>query len=172
MFSSLYRRIAQNNLQKNYRYYVPRILTEAGLTACFYIMLTLALEPKMKNIYGGEYLPTFMMLGTFILAILSVVLLMYTANFLMKQRMQEYGLYYALGMEKKHVARVLCYESGMSSAAGIGIGIGSGILFYKLSLLILTKMMGTETIPKVSLILPAALGGTVLFFAAADIMTW
>ncbi len=172
MFSSLYRRIAQNNLQKNYRYYVPRILTEAGLTACFYIMLTLALEPKMKNIYGGEYLPTFMMLGTFILAILSVVLLMYTANFLMKQRMQEYGLYYALGMEKKHVARVLCYESGISSAAGIGIGIGSGILFYKLSLLILTKMMGTETIPKVSQILPAALGGTVLFFAAADIMTY
>lgn len=172
MFSSLYRRIAKNNLQKNYRYYVPRILTEAGLTACFYIMLTLALEPKMKNIYGGEYLPTFMMLGTFILAILSVVLLMYTANFLMKQRMQEYGLYYALGMEKKHVARVLCYESGMSSAAGIGIGIGSGILFYKLSLLILTKMMGTETIPKVSLILPAALGGTILFFAAADIMTY
>lgn len=159
MFSSLYRRIAQNNLQKNYRYYVPRILTEAGLTACFYIMLTLALEPKMKNIYGGEYLPTFMMLGTFILAILSVVLLMYTAKFLMKQRMQEYGLYYALGMEKKHVARVFGYESGISSAAGIGIGIGSGILFYKLSLLILTKMMGTETIPKVSLILPAALGG-------------
>ena len=172
MFSSLYRRIAQNNLQKNYRYYVPRILTEAGLVACFYIMSALALEPKMKNIYGGEYLPTFMMLGTFILAILSVVLLMYTANFLMKQRMQEYGLYYALGMEKKHVARVLCYESGISSAAGIGIGIGSGILFYKLSLLILTKMMGTETIPKVSLILPAALGGTVLFFAAADIMTY
>lgn len=100
MFSSLYRRIAQNNLQKNYRYYVPRILTEAGLAACFYIMLALALEPKMKNIYGGEYLPTFMMLGTFILAILSVVLLMYTAKFLMKQRMQEYGLYYALGMEK------------------------------------------------------------------------
>ena len=172
MFSSLYRRIAQNNLQKNYRYYVPRILTEAGLTACFYIMLTLALEPKMKNIYGGEYLPTFMMLGTFILAILSVVLLMYTAKFLMKQRMQEYGLYYALGMEKKHVARVFGYESGISSAAGIGIGIGSGILFYKLSLLILTKMMGTETIPKVSLILPAALGGTVLFFAAVDIMTY
>ena len=107
MFSSLYRRIAKNNLQKNYCYYVPRILTEAGLTACFYIMLTLALEPKMKNIYGGEYLPTFMMLGTFILAILSVVLLMYTANFLMKQRMQEYGLYYALGMEKKHVARAM-----------------------------------------------------------------
>ena len=128
MFSSLYRRIAQNNLQKNYRYYVPRILTEAGLVACFYIMLTLALEPKMKNIYGGEYLPTFMMLGTFILAILSVVLLMYTANFLMKQRMQEYGLYYALGMEKKHVARVLCYESGMSSAAGIGIGIGLSLI--------------------------------------------
>lgn len=172
MAASLYQNIAKNNVKKNTRFYLPGILTEAGLVACLYILLALGLEPKIKGMLGGEFLRTFVLLGAFIMGILSLVLLLYTSSFLMKQRMKEYGLYYALGMEKKHVSKVLFHEKAISSAGGILLGIGGGLLFFRLCILILAKMMGASVIPKIQLISLKALVLTILFFAVADMLTW
>lgn len=172
MAASLYQSIAKNNVKKNTRFYVPGILTEAGLVACFYILLALGLEPKIKDMLGGEFLSTFVFLGVFIMGILSLVLLLYTSSFLMKQRMKEYGLYYALGMEKQHVSKVLFHEKAISSVWGILLGLAGGLLFFRLCILVLVKMMGASVIPKIQLISPKALVMTMLFFLVADGLTW
>lgn len=172
MAASLYQNIAKNNVKKNTRFYLPGILTEAGLVACFYILLALGLEPKIKGLMGGEFLRTFVFLGAFIMGILSLVLLFYTSSFLMKQRMKEYGLYYALGMEKKHVAKVLFHEKAISSVQGILLGLAGGLLFFRLCILILAKMMGSAAIPKMPLVSPKALIISVLCFLGADVLTW
>lgn len=171
MAASLYQNIAKNNVKKNTRFYLPGILTEAGLVACFYILLALGLEPKIKGLMGGEFLRTFVFLGAFIMGILSLVLLFYTSSFLMKQRMKEYGLYYALGMEKKHVSKVLFHENAISSVQGILLGIVGGLLFFRLAILVLAKMMGSNVIPKIQLVSPKALIVSVLFFLVADALT-
>ena len=60
---SIYYQIAASNIKKNYRFYIPRILTETGLLGCFFILYTLAVDEKLKNCYGGNYLPEIMILG-------------------------------------------------------------------------------------------------------------
>ena len=44
MRHGFYSKIAAENIQKNRRLYIPRILAEAGLLGCFYILVTLAME--------------------------------------------------------------------------------------------------------------------------------
>ena len=49
-----YGRLAMNNIRKNARFFISRIGMEAGLVACFYIMLTLAMDSRMQHIKGGN----------------------------------------------------------------------------------------------------------------------
>ena len=74
MKRGFYSKLALNNIRKNARFFFPRIGTEAGLLACFYIMLTLAMDSRMEHIKGGAYLSVFMWMGVSILGLLSVVL--------------------------------------------------------------------------------------------------
>ena len=141
MSMKLYSKVAVSNIKKNARLYIPRILAEAGLLGCFYIMITLALDQKLAEAFGGAYLSVFMVIGAVIIGLLSLILILYVNSFLMKQRKHEYGLYNVLGMEKKHVIRVLFYESLYTSCISIVIGIIFGILFYKLSSLLICKLL-------------------------------
>ena len=111
MKHGFYARIAAENIRKNTRLYLPRILAETGLLGCFYILFTLAQDKRMEDALGGAYLSFFMTMGAIIIGLLSFILILYINRFLMKQRRSEYGLYNVLGMEKRHIVRVLLHES-------------------------------------------------------------
>ena len=169
---TLYTRMAAQNLKNNYRFFVPRVLTEAGLLACFYITLTLARDERMRSVKGGAYLPSFMAIGAAVIALLSVILMLYTNSFLMKQRKREFGLYNVLGMEKRHVGKVLLRESLFSSASGIALGLLLGMLFYKLCSLLICRLMGFSSVLGFYYIRPDSVLSSVLGFAVIDLMTY
>ena len=81
----LYSRLACNNIKKNAKLYIPNILSGIGLTAVFYIILTLSKDERLSEVRGGSYLPTIMSLGVIVIALLSFILVLYTNSFLMKQ---------------------------------------------------------------------------------------
>ena len=170
--SNIYRNIAKSNLKKNYRFYIPRILTEMGLLGCFFIMFTLTIDKELSNSTGGAYLPTIMIMGTIVLFILSFILMVYSNSFLMKQRKPEFGLYHCLGMEKRHVGKVLFYESLMSSVISLVSGIVFGIIAYKLSTLLVCKLIGTEPVTGFYYIKPASVIPPILVFVVIDLLTF
>ena len=51
------------------------------------------------------------------------------------------GLYNIFGLEKKHIAKLLCYEIILISSVGIGIGILLGACLGKIFFLILLKLL-------------------------------
>ena len=161
-------RIAADNIRKNARLYIPRILAEAGLLGCFYILFTLALDRRMSDAVGGSYLPAFMTMGAVVIGLLSLVLILYVNSFLMKRRKSEYGLYNVLGMEKRHIVRVLFAESAIASLASAALGLLFGALFYKLSSLLICRLLRADIVAGFyylsapTLILPA------LIFLAMD----
>lgn len=162
MKTGFFLKTAWGNIKKNYRFFIPRILAEAGLLGCFYIAYTLACDGRLAHIKGGEYIPTFMLMAVAILGGLSFVLLLYTNSFLMKQRKQEFGLYNVLGMEKKHVGRVLFHESVLCGIISVLLGLVVGVLFYKACSLLICKLLKAEIIVgfyfiKASTLLPSAL---------------
>lgn len=146
MKAGLCRKLAFGNIRKNYRFFVPRILAETGLLACFYIIFTLACDDRLAKVKGGDYLPTFMWMGAVIIGLLSFILLLYTNSFLMKQRKRELGLYSVLGMEKKHICRILFHESFVCAIISVAAGLLTGILFYKLCSLAICKLLKAEII--------------------------
>ena len=171
MRTGFYFRIAADNVKKNLRLYLPRIFAQAGLLGCFYILFTLSQDRRLSDALGGSYLPTFMWMGAALLGLLSFILILYINSFLMKQRKSEYGLYNVLGLEKRHIIRVLFAESVLASFLSVLLGLCFGVLFYKLSSLLICRLLrsgivaGFYYLNAVTLLVPAVIFMGFDFFA-------
>lgn len=172
MGNGLYAKLAAENIHKNRRLYIPQILTGGGLIAVFYILLTICKDEELSNVRGGNYLPEIMRLGVVIMTFLSVVLILYTNSFLMKQRKREYGLYNVLGMEKRHVGRIMMFETLFSASISIIMGLVSGVVLYKLCELFICRILNVETVLGFYYIVPKTLLLTGLLFAGLYLFTY
>ena len=79
--------------------------------------------------------------GAIVVALFSFALLCYTNGFLMKRRQKELGLYNILGMEKRHLARLLLWETVFAALLCILGGLLLGVLLSKLFLLLLCAVI-------------------------------
>lgn len=84
------------------------------------------------------------MFGCIVIAIFSLIILVYINSLLIKQRKKEFALYNVLGMEKRHISKVLFWESAYTAVISIGAGLIFGSVFSKLMQLILMKIIGGE----------------------------
>lgn len=133
-----YARLAASNMRKNTKFYLPYLLACTGTVAMYYILSFLAAN---DGIADEQTLVTLLHLGVGVIAVFSAILLFYTNRFLMQRRTRELGLYQILGMEKKHIARVLLLETLYAFALSLLCGLGAGILFSKLMLLLLCNLV-------------------------------
>lgn len=172
MKSGFYSRLALNNLKKNYRFFIPRILCETGLLGCFYIAVTLVNDNRLASVSGGDYIPTFMVIAVAVLGLLSAVIIFYVNSFLMKQRKKEFGMYNVLGMEKKHIGRVLFHESFVSSVISVVFGLLFGILFYKLCSLLICRLLKAEIIIGMYFINAKTIIESAAFFFVLDALSY
>ncbi|HEY5557840.1 FtsX-like permease family protein [Acetobacterium sp.] len=136
-----YPKLAFLNLRKNANTYIPYILTCIGSIVTFYIMISIYGNKGLDTMPGSENLKIILFLGTIFIGIFSVIFLFYTNSFLIKRRKKELGLYSILGLEKKHIARVLFYETLFSSTISLVLGLLGGILIGKLLFLLLLRMI-------------------------------
>lgn len=140
----LYPKLAANNIKKNTKTYIPYIITCILTVAMYYIMESLSGNDGLKNIYGSEAVTTTLNLGSVITAIFAFIFLFYTNSFLTKNRKKEFGIFNILGMEKKHIAKVIAYENLYVVIISIGLGFLTGILLDKLMYLIIAKIVKAE----------------------------
>lgn len=133
----LYLKLALTNLKNNRKTYIPYILTCIGTILMFYNLSFLTFHTSTGN--GSTQ--QIMLIGTMVTAIFSVIFLFYTNSFLIKRRMKEFGLFNILGMEKKHIGRVMLWESIIITITSIVLGLLFGIISSKLSTLVLYKIL-------------------------------
>lgn len=141
MNKGLYGRLALSNLKKNGKIYLPYLLTCIGTVMMFYLMQFLYTNPWVKT---HASLMMVLGMGCVVVGLFAFIFLFYTNSFLMKQRKKEIGLYNILGMEKRHIGKIMAYESIYIGIFGIGIGLLCGILFSKLMLLLLARLLGFQ----------------------------
>lgn len=137
----LYPRLAAVNLRKNRQTYLPYLLTCVGAVMMLFIMLTLASDPALREMSGGSVLGGTLTMGCAVIAIFSVILVFYANSFIIKQRKKEFGLYNILGMEKRHIGRMLTWETFYTALISFVCGIGFGILLAKLLQLGLMRLL-------------------------------
>lgn len=138
MRKGFFARLALSGIRKNRKIYYPYLLTAILTAAMMYIICSLQKSSGIKH----EMLGFSLQLGTIVTSIFSVVFLFYTNSFLLKQRKKEFGLYNVLGMEKKHLALVLVWETFLLWLSSLLPGLIAGMLLDKLLHLVLEKMIG------------------------------
>ncbi|AHF07247.1 ABC transporter permease [Desulfitobacterium metallireducens] len=141
MNSFFYPKLALMNLQKNAKTYVPYLLTCIGTILMFYNMIFLVVVKDIGDLSDSRSLRSVLGFGAVVIAIFSVIFLFYTNSFLIKRRKKEFGLFNILGMEKKHIAKVMLFETLFIALISLGVGIPAGILFSKLMILLLFKII-------------------------------
>ena len=172
MKTGFFLKLARSNISKNRRFFLPRILSEAGLLCVFYIVFTLRADERILQLRGGQYIEVFMSIGVAVMMLLSVILLFYINSFLMKQRKREFGVYNILGLEKRHICRVLFHETALSSLASVVLGLAMGTLFYKLCSLLICQLLNAEIVLGFYFINARSLALSGAFFLVLDVMAY
>lgn len=141
MGKGLYARLATDNIKRNSQTYIPYIITCVITTAMAYIIRSLSLNNGLDKMNGGYALKDILAFGSHVTRVFAFIFLFYTNSFLMKRRKKEFGLFNILGMEKRHIARVLFLETLYTAFISLVAGFGVGILLDKLLFLAITKML-------------------------------
>ncbi|MDF2949179.1 MAG: cell division protein FtsX [Sedimentibacter sp.] len=110
----------------------------------FYNMVFLAVAKDIGSVSDSASIRTILFLGSIVIGIFSLIFLFYTNSFLIKRRKKEFGLFNVLGMEKKHIAKIIFNETIITAAISIVIGLAAGILISKLMILLLLKLIFFE----------------------------
>ena len=144
MSKFFYARLAINNIRRNAQTYVPYIVTAIGAIMMFVIIGMMTNNTQLLKLRGGTTLRTILFFGTIVVGIFSLIFLFYTNSFLVKRRKKEFGLMNILGMDKRHLARVMFLETLIVAVISITLGILSGVLLSKLMFLVLLKILNFE----------------------------
>lgn len=144
MSKLLYARMAATNLKKNGRLYRPYLLAGTGTVAMYYIISLLATDEGLSSMYGASVVMMLMSMGWGIVGVFSAIFLFYTNGFLIRQRKKEFGLYSVLGMEKRHIAVILLFETLYTGLFMVAAGLALGVLFSKLAYLGLLRLLAFE----------------------------
>lgn len=132
-------KLAWRNIQSNKQIYLPYTIAAIITVAMFQMMNSLLLNPFVQE--RSSSLVQLLGMGAIVVGFFSVIFIFYTNSFLMKRRKKELGLYNVLGLEKKHVRRVLWMESTIIGIVSIVLGIIVGHLLGQLGFLFLNYLL-------------------------------
>ncbi len=137
----LYVKLAAINIKSNRQFYLPYLLTGILSVAMFYLMMAMQDNPGLESLGGGaDDIRMILTFGVAVVGVFVCIFLFYTNSFLMKRRKKELGVYNILGMEKKHIAKILFLEQLFTAAVTIAGGMAFGIVFNKLLEMILYRL--------------------------------
>ena len=120
--SNLYVKLAKTNIKNNRTLYLPYILSGIVTVAMFYLILFLNGNKGLDHMPGVVQLRMIFALGVAVMGIFSYIFIFYTNSFIIKRRKREIGVYNILGMEKRHIAKVLGLETLYVAVAAIAGG--------------------------------------------------
>ena len=138
----LYFRLARTNMKNSRQFYIPYLLTGMLSAAMFYIMTSILYNSGLEQIRQADTLKTILGLGVIVTGIFICIFLFYTNSFIIKRRKKELGIYNILGMEKRHIAKVLAAETLSAALISTGGGLLTGILFNRLMIMLLYRITG------------------------------
>ena len=139
MSFSMAKKFALQNLKANKLLEIPFVLSSSVMLILFNITASLVNNNYVKTRH--EVLPTLIKFGIVILAIFTFIFVQYAAAFWLKRRSKEFALYGILGLEKKHVGKIISIEFLILFAIIWLAGIVGGYIFGQFCFLFLNFLM-------------------------------
>lgn len=139
MSFSMAKKFALQNLKANKLLEIPFVLSSGVMLILFNITASLVNNNYVKTRH--VVLPTLIKFGIVILAIFTFIFVQYATTFWLKRRSKEFALYGILGLEKKHVGKIISIEFLILFAIIWFAGIVGGYIFGQLCFLFLNFLM-------------------------------
>lgn len=140
-------RLAVQSMARNRRATVPYLLSLIGIVMMAFILFALSATQSLTGIYGSRTLRSTLRFGSVVMTVFALIVAFYTHSFLVRQRKKEFALFNILGMEKRHIARMMGIETLITALATTITGMALGALFSKLMYLILLRLLMTGLTP-------------------------
>lgn len=135
--------IAKKNIQKNLKGYFLYFFSIVFTVGIYYAFKNLQYNPSIDAaLSASSKASAAFNAASIIIALFSVLFIWYSNSFFIKKRKKEIGLYALLGIENKEIGLLLFFETLIIGVAAIAIGIIAGVVFSKLMLGILIKLIG------------------------------
>lgn len=139
MSFSMAKKFALQNLRANKLLEIPFVLSSGIMLILFNVMSSLVNNNYVRTRH--VVLPTLINFGIVILAIFTFIFVQYAINFWLKRRNKEVALYGILGLEKKHVGKIIGIEFFILFAIIWIMGVVGGYIFGQLCFLFLNFLM-------------------------------
>lgn len=136
-----YFRLALSNVRRSKITYLPYLVATAVMSGVFLLIAGLLFSKGMTNTPSGDTAKALFAFGLVVYAIFTFGFMLYINNFLIKRRKKEFGLYGILGLDKRHVGRVLVWENTFVVGGGLICGTAIALVFGRLLFLILMKLI-------------------------------
>lgn len=170
MAKAFYAKLAVGNLSRGRRMYGPYCTASAMMSGMFFVILNLVFNRTITNMPTGDVAMGLFAFGAVVMALFTVGYMLYINSFLIRRRKTEFGLYGVLGMERRHVARVILWENCILSGVSLLLGLAGGAVFGRLIFLALLHTLGFMGGSEFTLSL-GALVLTCLVFGAIFLLT-
>ena len=114
----------------------------------YYIFIAIQNSPDIINSRGGGSIITVLGLGELIITLFSVIFLIYTNKFLIRNRDRELGLVNMLGVDKKGISKIMVFENIFLTIVNLLIGIGASIVFSSIIFAAIGRYLSIEVSTK------------------------
>ncbi len=153
MNKHIYGKMAITNIFKNGKIYFPYFITIIGSIMFYFLLNSLGNNPRIYNVVtgaeafkGASTLCGILQSGSFLTGIFIFIFLLYANSFVLKHQKKQLGLYRVLGMEHKHMIKIIFTEVVFLFGMGTVAGLFIGVVLDKLMLVLLFKMIN-QTAP-------------------------
>ena len=154
-------RLACANLKRTQNVTLPFFIASTVTVFLHFLIMTMMFNPHVPEIRGGATLAFIFQLGVFVITTFAILFMISIHQMLLKKRKKELGLYTILGMEKKHISLILCWENWIQTLASLGLGLLLGLVCGRLIWMILLRILNSPNG------LPYAFSWTALGWTAA-----
>ena len=156
-------KMAKRGIQNNKFLYFPYILASSFMLFIFNLLVDLKSEKFILETRGSEIIKTLLEMGSWIVAIFSLIFLVYMAKTIVKNRYKELGLLYGLGMDKKSLRKILIIENLILGILTLIIGTFFTILLGPLFINLVAKILKIQTEIKLSVNFSKLILGLIIF---------
>lgn len=139
--SLLYFKMAADGMKKNKSIYFPYLFSCSFTVALLYILLSVESMIRTEQIRGASKMSSILCICALMYRIVAIIFLFYVNSFVLKRRKKEFSIYRILGMEKRHIRIMLCFEVFLVFLFCTVMAVGSGALLSQLMFLVLLKIV-------------------------------
>lgn len=156
-------KMATRGIKNNKFLYFPYILASSFMLFIFNLLIDFKSEKFILESRGSTIIKNLLEIGSWIVAIFSLIFLVYMAKTIVKNRYKELGLLYGLGMDKKSLRKILIIENLILGILILIIGSFFTILLGPLFINLVARILKIQTQIKLSVNFSNLILGLIIF---------